>query len=408
MKKDTHPISRRTFFKTAGMVSLGATLAPLPGKSETQAASPLHAADVTGVPTRPFGRSGIQVPILSLGGMFDIPSNQTLLKQAIRWGVKYWDTAHTYSGGRSEEGIGQYFSRYPEHREKVFLVTKSTKRTPEGLSRELAASLERMQTDHIDLFFVHAIRDIKVMNTAIRDWAKQQKAEGKIRLMGFSTHSNMEKCLLGAARLDWIDGIMMTYNYRLMHEDRMIAAVKACVGAGIGLTAMKTQGGGWVQTDSARELELAGRFIQKGFTDKQAKLKAVWENPHISAICSQMPTMSILMANIAAAVDRTSLTENDRRHLHRYASETFSGYCAGCTQICEEALSMSVPVGDVMRYLMYARTYGDTHDARAYFASIPAAVRRQLTRVDYRVAEARCPRHLPIAKLMKEAVWELA
>jgi predicted aldo/keto reductase-like oxidoreductase len=408
MKNDKNGISRRTFFKTAGTAGLGAALSPMLGNTDAQAASPAQAADVASVPTRTFGRSGINVPILSLGGMFDIPSNQTLLKQAIRWGVTYWDTAHTYTGGRSEEGIGQYFSRYPEHRQKIFLVTKSTQREPKGLSRELETSLKRMQTDHVDLFFVHAIRNIKVMDNAIRDWAKAQKAAGKIRLMGFSTHANMDDCLQGAARLDWIDGIMLTYNFRLMHEARMIAAVKACVDAGIGLTAMKTQGGGGVKTDSARELELAGRFIQKGFTDKQAKLKAVWENPQISSLCSQMPTMSILMANVAAAVDRTSLTENDHRHLHRYASETFSCYCAGCTQICENAISAKVPVGDVMRYLMYTRCYGDTHDARDYFASIPAAVRRRLTHVDYREAEARCPRNLPIAQLMNEAVEELA
>jgi predicted aldo/keto reductase-like oxidoreductase len=408
MKSDKHGISRRTFFKTAGAAGLGATLAPLMGSEQSRAATPLQGADAAGVPLRPFGRSGINVPILSLGGMFDIPSNQTLLKQAIRWGVTYWDTAHTYSGGRSEEGIGQYFSSYPQHRDKIFLVTKSTERDPEGLSRELATSLRRMQTDHIDLFFVHAIKDIKVMNNAIRDWAREQKAEGRIRLMGFSTHSNMQQCLLGAARLDWIDGIMMTYNFRLMHEDKMIAAVKACVDAGIGLTAMKTQGGGGVATDSAREMELAGRFIQKGFTDKQAKLKAVWENPRISAICSQMPTMSILLANIAAAVDRTSLTEKDHRHLHHYASETFSCYCAGCTQVCEEVLSETIPVGDVMRYLMYARSYGDIHHAREQFASIPAAIRRRITRADYGAAEASCPRKLPIARLMSEAARELA
>ena len=301
--------------------------------------------------------------------MFDIPSNQTMLKQAIRWGVTYWDTAHVYSGGRSEEGIGQYFKSYPEHREKIFLVTKSTSRSSRGMSNDLATSLERMNTDHIDLFFVHAIRDADTMDSSMREWAAEQKAEGKIRLFGFSTHSNMEQCLLDAARLDWIDGIMMTYNFRLMHEEKMKAAVKACVDAGIGLTAMKTQGGGAVDTATSRELELAGRFVKKGFTDKQAKLKAVWENPQISAICSQMPTMAILMANIAAAVDRTTLTDNDRQHLERYARETFSHYCAGCTQICQNAIAENVPVGDVMRYLMYARSYGDSERC-------PASLRR--------------------------------
>jgi hypothetical protein len=408
MKKETRKISRRSFFKTTGAAAVGTAMASLAGNNEARAVAAAEAAEINPVPKRVFGRSGIKVPILSLGGMFDIPSNQTLLKQAIRWGVTYWDTAHIYSGGRSEDGIGQFFKRYPKEREKIFLVTKSTSRSRRGMSDDLATSLKRMNTDYIDLFFVHAIRDADVMDSGMREWAEEQKAEGRIRLFGFSTHSNMSQCLLDGARLNWIDGIMMTYNFRLMHDEKMKQAVDACINAGIGLTAMKTQGGGSVGSDTARELELAGRFLRKGFTDKQAKLKAVWENPRISAICSQMPTMSILMANIAAAVDRTKLTENDQRYLEDYARETFSHYCAGCTRICENAVAGNLPVGDVMRYLMYADNYGGTHDARAKFAAIPADVRRHLSRTDYSAAEAGCPRHLPIARLMEQALDRLA
>ncbi len=279
MKDIQNGISRRSFIKSAGAAGLGSALAPLVGRGTAQAATPAHAAEITGVPTRPFGRSGIHVPILSLGGMFDIPSNQTMLKQAIRWGVTYWDTAHSLQR-RTQRGrhrpVLQELPRppredFPGHQIHIPEASR-------GMSKDLATSLERMNTDHIDLFFVHGIRDADTMDSGMRDWAREQKAEGKIRLFGFSTHSNMEQCLLDAARLDWIDGIMMTYNFRLMHEEKMKAAVKACVDAGIGLTAMKTQGGGAVGTATSRELELAGRFVQKGFTDKQAKLKAVWEN----------------------------------------------------------------------------------------------------------------------------------
>jgi len=408
MKKNIDGISRRAFFKTTGAAALGAAMAPFIERNDGRAAAPAEAAETGQVPKRPFGRSGIEVPILSLGGMFDIPSNQTLLKQAVRWGVTYWDTAHVYSGGRSEEGIGQYFSRYPEQRDKIFLVTKSTARDPGGMTRDLANSLKRMNTDHIDLFFVHGIYDADVMDRSLREWAAEQKAAGRIRLFGFSTHSNMARCLLDGARLGWIDGIMMTYNFRIMHDEEMQQAVSACVDAGIGLTAMKTQGGGPVGTGTARDLELAGRFVQKGFTDKQARLKAVWENPQIAAICSQMPTMSILMANIAAAIDRTTLTENDRQYLDDYARETFSYYCAGCTQICENAVAGHLPVGHVLRCLMYAENYGDTHDPRSEFAAISGKVRSQLTSADFTAAEARCPRRLPIARLMKAAVEKWA
>jgi predicted aldo/keto reductase-like oxidoreductase len=159
-----------------------------------------------------------------------------------------------------------------------------------------------MKTDDIDLFFIHSVWRVDELDNQTKSWAKKAKAAGKIRLFGFSTHSNMQECLLEGAKLGWIDGIMMTYNYRLMHTDDMRRAVDACVKAGIGMTAMKTQGGGQVRSDSETELDLAGRFLQKGFTDAQAKLKAVWQNQNIASICSEMPNMTILMANAAAAI----------------------------------------------------------------------------------------------------------
>ena len=391
--------SRRDFFKVAGTVGAGSLLAP--------AAKLASAADKNlKVPQRPFGKSGFDVSILSLGGMFNIQSNQIMLRQAMRWGVSYWDTADCYQHG-SERGIGKYFSKYPEDRQKVFLVTKADDPSPGGMSRLLDRSLDRMRTDYIDLYFVHGIYRIDELDKNARNWAEKAKAAGKIRLFGFSTHSNMEACMLAAARLGWIDGIMMTYNYRLMHTDRMRRAVDACVQAGIGLTAMKTQGGGSVRTDTDAELNLAGRFMQKGFTDAQAKLMAVWQNPNIASICSQMPNMSILMANTAAAMDKTALSASDTQLLQQYARETQTDYCAGCTGICQSAIGEKAPIGDVMRYLMYSRSYGDRDHAKAEYRKIPQTIRDRLTQIDYSPAEKQCPQKMAIARLMQEAADEL-
>jgi predicted aldo/keto reductase-like oxidoreductase len=339
--------------------------------------------------------------------MFDIPNNQLLMRQAVRWGVTYWDTANSYEGGHSEKGIGKYFGRYPEDRAKIFLVSKSTAWTKAGMTEHLDLSLERMQTNVIDLFFVHAVRGTSGMDAEMRGWAEKAKAQGKIRFFGFSTHSNMEDCLLGGAKLGWIDGIMMTYNYRLMHTDEMRRAVDACTKAGIGLTAMKTQGGGQVRTSDPAEVALGGKFLQSGFTQGQAKLKAVWENPQIAAVCAQMPTMALLSENTAAALDRTRLSAADREGLQLAAAGGRSGYCAGCTRFCEP-LAAGVPVGRVMRYLMYHRSYGDPDYARSRFRALPATTRAALAQADYTAAEARCPQGMPIGRLMREAAVELA
>ena len=228
-------LSRRDFFKITGAAGLGSVVASM--KNVARASGPVK------VPTRPFGKTGVNVSILALGGTYNLMSRQLLLKQALKMGVTYWDTATSYSGGNSERGIGKYFARYPEDRKKVFLVTKSGASDPDGLTQHLHTSLERLQTSHVDLFFIHAVSDVKdeVSHPKIKEWAERAKGEGIIRFFGFSTHKNMEQCLMDGARLGWIDGIMASYNYRLMNTKAMKKAADACVKAGIGLTAMKTQ-----------------------------------------------------------------------------------------------------------------------------------------------------------------------
>jgi predicted aldo/keto reductase-like oxidoreductase len=390
--------SRRDFLKAAGAAGVGSVIRPIESLA-ISSDKPLV------MPTRTFGKTGVKVPILAFGGSMDV--QQLVLRQAIKWGVTYWDTANSYYGGNSERQIGKYLGKYPEDRNKIFLVTKSHAWTVNGMTRDLTLSLERMKTDYVDLFFVHSVRDIYELDEDIKSWSQKTKAGGKIRFFGFSTHSNMEKCMRTAATLGWIDGIMMSYNYRLMHTDQMKRAVDACAKAGIGLTAMKTQGGGSVSTTTETEMKLAGRFLKKGFTDAQAKLKAVWENPNIASICSEMPNMTILKANVAAASNRTKLSSRDLSLLRHYALETGSGYCAGCTELCESALESDVPIGDVMRYLMYCRSYGDRYRAAMHFNEIPVTIRKKMARLDYSLAEQKCPQKMAIGKLMREAVDEM-
>jgi predicted aldo/keto reductase-like oxidoreductase len=166
---------------------------------------------------------------------------------------------------------------------------------------------------------------------------------------------------------------------------------------------MKTQGKRQKDESTEAEAKLLAHFIGRGFTHEQACLKAVWDDQRIATICSQMPNLSILSSNVAAALDKTSLTAADKAALEQYAQATGSSYCAGCTNLCEAALAGHAPVGDVMRSLMYYRGYGDRDLARSVFTGLPEAARRQLGELDYSAAERVCPRRLPIAGLMKEA-----
>ena len=410
MSKKQKELSRRDFIKVSSaagisVIGLSAGVQALAKDKPTPAVKP--AVEINTVPTRMFGKSKIPVSMLSLGGIFDITNNLIMLKKCLDLGVTYWDTADCYVGGNSEIGIGMFFEKFPETRKKVFLVSKSDKTNTAGMTELFNRSLERMKTDYIDLYFLHG-KGYQDLTPEVKAWAEKMKKEKKIKLFGFSTHNNMAMNLMEASKLGWVDGIMPAYNYRLMHEEAMKKAVDACYKAGIGITAMKTQGGSAVKTDSDAELALAGKFVQKGFTPQQAKLKAIWSNPAICSICSQMPNLAILSANAAAAMDKTTLQLSDFRALKQYAAKTCSTYCEGCSDICDGAMNTESKIADVMRYMMYYRSYGNAEMAINEFAKLPAHIRETMDSVDYSAAESRCPRNLEISKIMKDAVKILA
>jgi predicted aldo/keto reductase-like oxidoreductase len=389
--------SRRDFLIAASAATVGSLIEPLDNWAAVS-------SEPDQMPTRPFGSTGVEVPILSFGGSVNLP--QLMLRQAFKWGVTYWDTANSYMGGNSEKRIGKYLMKYPQDRNRIFIVTKSHAWDIDGMEADLNQSLERLKTDYVDLFFAHSVSGTDELDNAKRTWAEKKKVEGKFRLFGFSTHSNMEACMLGAAKLGWIDAIMMSYNFRLMQMDDMKRAVDACGNAGIGLVAMKTQGGGSLKSISETETDLAGKLLKKGFTSAQAKLKAVWENPNIASICSEMPNMRILMENVSAALNRTRLSSGDQKRLKRYAHETRRDYCKGCAHICEAAVDGEVPISDIMRFLMYWTSYGDRGRAEQYFNQISVKRRTKIAALDYSAAERNCPQHMAIGLIIRTALTE--
>jgi aryl-alcohol dehydrogenase-like predicted oxidoreductase len=222
----------------AGLAVAGGDLTGAFAATEQPAAGAVKAQKV---PNRKLDKTGLEVSILCLGGLSDTINNQLLLKQALKWGVTYWDTSESYGNGLGEEGIGRFFARNPEARKEIFLATKLH---AEGgnFTERLDNCLKRLQTPYVDLFLVRSLTGINEITT-FKTWAADMKQAGKIKAFGFSTHINMEDCLLGAAKLDWIDVVMLTYNFQVMSTPKMQEAIRAANQAGIGLVAMKTQAG---------------------------------------------------------------------------------------------------------------------------------------------------------------------
>lgn len=393
-------ISRRELFRYAGAAGVAALLGSrFAGAAET---APAPAAELPKVPRRVLGKTKETVPILLVGGSmkFD-PAFDPRLAEAMRFGVNYIDTADCYAGGASEIGVGGFLEKTGK-RKDVWITTKTDRHDPEGATRTLQQSLERMKTDHVDLWFLHALQEEKWLSPDMAKTADQLKKEGKIRFFGFSCHDgNVAELISRAAELGWIDAIMYRYNFREYGNEKLNKAMDAAHKAGVGLIAMKTQGSAVSFEDGVK------KFQEKNFSKQQAVLKAVWADERISAAVSHMDTLDKMKSNIAAALDKTALAENDILELQRYAEATQHLYCAGCQHLCNQAVPAGIEIGTTLRYLMYHDSYTDRDKARELFADLPAAS-RQFEGVDFSKASALCPHKIDIARHMQRAAEVLA
>ena len=110
-------LSRRDFIKAAGAAGLGSALGPLSSLTTAHASTSTKAPEQMVVPTRPYGKRGVDVSILSLGGVLK-DTDQLVFRQAFKSGVTYWDTADSYGWGNNEKAIGDDFAKFPGDRGK--------------------------------------------------------------------------------------------------------------------------------------------------------------------------------------------------------------------------------------------------------------------------------------------------
>ena len=165
---------RRNFLKTIGAAGVGSLLGTVAGGStDLQAAADNGRNErvLPHIPKRILGKTGVAVPCLSHGLMYDLVDNQIILHRALPWGVTMWDTAYSYANGNSELGVGKFLKRRPEVRKDLFLVTKASgARTVKDLEARLQASLKRMNTSYVDLYYgVHGLHNPAGLTRELRD-----------------------------------------------------------------------------------------------------------------------------------------------------------------------------------------------------------------------------------------------
>jgi len=196
--------------------------------SATPVSTPATTTQASGpLPIRTLGRSNLSVPILGLGGSASPLSRANaeaeaiaIIERAYEGGIRYFDTAANY--GPSEERLGQVL---PAVRSDVMIGTKTSRRDRDEAWRQLERSLQRLQTDYIDLWQFHAITydwDIDTLldsrQGAIKA-AEEAKEQGLIRAIGITGHNNPDIFIKALNRYPF-DTALIPINAADRHTDR--------------------------------------------------------------------------------------------------------------------------------------------------------------------------------------------
>ena len=347
---------RRRFIKQ-GLAGLsGAALLPSMLQSDNQTDTKPQAKQP--FLTRVLGRTGLELPIVSMGVMN--ADNPNLVRRALDSGLKMLDTAHGYQRGRNEEMVGQVLSE--RKRDEVILATKVVggheKRKPgtreriftgeadlERFSADFETSLKRLQTDYVDILYLHNVASAEAtrFEPLISLMLKWKKA-GKARFIGVTTHSNEPEVLRTAADMKVIDVVLTAVNFRQDHRREVLAAIDYAAGKGLGIVAMKTQAG--VYWDKERQHPI----------NMKAALKWALQYENIHTAIPGFTTFDQLELDIEA-MHEFVLTPAEKMDLdlesHKNLAGLYCNQCGRCTSQCRR--HMDIPT--LMRSYMYAYGY---------------------------------------------------
>jgi len=314
---------------------------------------------------RTLGKTGLTLPVVSMGVMnADVPG---LLRRAYELGIRHFDTAAVYQNGRNEEMVGQVIKEMGV-RDKVVISTKrpSRNRPPNVAEAKkqfvegVEDSLRRLQMDHVDVLYHHAVDSVEDAQAEGPLEALQSlKKDGKTRFIGISTHKTVD-VLNEAIRLNLFDVGLVMLNYTMAHDASVLSTIEKATKSGMGIVAMKTQAGGTVKPDAKLPKELPAE-------SQTALLKWVLNHEFVTTAIPGFSSYEHLEQDFSVARN-LAYTREEERFLTDKTFAANAEFCRQCGE-CKQACPKQVDIPVLMRSHMYAVQYRNIGMARQMLAS---------------------------------------
>lgn len=365
-----------------------------------------------GLETSIFGIGCMRLPLLpgqSDGTKIDEPEAIRMIRSGIDGGVTYVDTAYPYHGGNSELVVGKALQG--GYRERVSLATKLPVwevKTADDFDRLLNRQLEKLQTDQIDFYLLHALHQGtwgKVRDLGVLDFLDRAKADGRIRFAAFSFHDQLPLFKEIVDSYAW-DMCQIQLNILDVDYQAGLAGLDYAAARGIGVVVMEPLRGGALAAHVPAEIQAIWDEATEQRSGVEWAFRWLANKPEVKVILSGVSTMDQLHDNLRIFADTKPgcLTAEDEARVEKVRALYQSKIQVDCTG-CEYCLPCpsGVAIPSVFRAYNQAFMIEDLASGRDSYAWLVKNHEDASICVECGACEQVCPQHIPIIQKLKDA-----
>jgi predicted aldo/keto reductase-like oxidoreductase len=373
-------------------------------------------------------KNGDELSILGFGcmrlpvkedGSIDEERATKQVRYAIDHGVNYVDTAWPYHMGESEPFLGRALA--DGYREKVKLATKLPSwlvESQDDMDTYLNAQLEKLKTDHIDYYLVHAlVGDLwdKVERLGIAEFLDGARADGRIKNTGFSFHGTSEDFNRIVDAYDW-DFCLIQYNFLDEKNQAGTAGLEYAASKGLGVVVMEPLRGGNLTKNVPSAVKDIWDEAPVRRSPAEWAFRWIWNRPEVTVVLSGMNEEAHIQENLRTADQAypDSLTDEELHLVKRVESRYRELLRVGCTG-CQYCMPCQVGVNIPLCFEEYNNLYlvddreGEKFTYAARLGGAVALGEPEYASLCVQCGQCveKCPQHIDIPTVLESIVEEL-
>ena len=343
---------------------------------------------------RKLGKTGLEVSVIGFGGVqLSSPNTEYAVKivhKALELGVNYFDTARIYWDSEIKLGLG-----LKGNREKIYVSTKTIARTKEEAWQGIRESLERLQTDYLDNYHLHALQEGEDFEKRLGPGGAlgaliEARDKGLVRNIGCTSHTN--RTLVKALKRFDFDTILIMMNF--VEREPLGELIPLCESKGVGVTIMKP--------------------LATGLLPSKLALKWLLNQPIATAVPGATTLEEVEENSLVGHLNDFTLTAEEEKRVEHLTDQLEHVRCRMCGECepCPVGISLWDTLGSDDMYNHY-RTMGPD-----IFRRFPWDVDKVKNHVKHRrqkisviqscnecgECEKKCPYGLPIINMLQGMV----